>query len=205
MDSTPQIQFRTMSTIIGRYLRKSYVDDLITEDLRIDDITFGFWTRQQSTQRLLSLNLLVENCLRIKWNLNDTRILYSKYFHLIDISDHHHQNEQFIVATTGSLYPQIFYRNFTFSSHPTHNNDEQKKHLPQSQFFRIVWDHFQPTNLRSIELMEKFLLLDGICYCYRFIIQSVDLAMDRQKIDDLITTLGLRLKAQFSQIKIHPH
>nr|XP_046909017.1 uncharacterized protein LOC124490538 [Dermatophagoides farinae] len=221
MDSTPQIQFRMMSTIIGRYLRKSYVDDLITEDLCIDDIRFGFWSRNESTKRLLSLNLLVENCLRIKWNLNDTRILYSKYFHLIDLSDHqNHRNEQQnqqILPTTGSLYPQIFYRHFKFywqqqqqqqqqfsNNVQTIQNEQMEQHLPQKEFFRIIWDHFQPTNLRSIELIDKkFISLNSICYCYRFIIQSVDLAMDRQKIDDLITTLGLRLKAQFSQIKIH--
>nr|XP_027199662.1 uncharacterized protein LOC113793789 [Dermatophagoides pteronyssinus] len=211
MDSTPQIQFRMMSTIIGRYLRKSYVDDLITEDLRIDDIIFGFWSKHNTTQRLLSLNLLVENCLRIKWNLNDTRILYSKYFHLIDINDHQknpqqqQQQQHLILPTTGLLYPQIFYRNLTicwqFSSH--NNNGKTKTHLPQLEFLRIVWDHFQPTNLHSIHLIKKIQLFDGIYYCYRFIIQSVDLAMDRQKIDDLITALCIRLKNQFSQIKIH--
>lgn len=194
MNASPESHFYIISNSIGCYLNNSYVDDLLTEDLKIQGISFGFWSKDENTQKLLCLNLLVENCLRIKWNIADTRILYSKYFNLIDNPTNRNQK----IATTGLLYPQTYHRDISFWWYGS-------QQFEQKEFFRMVWDHFQPTNIRSILLKEKYIKSINpmmISYCFRLIIESVDLALDRQKVHNLITTFGIQITSKFPQVKM---
>jgi hypothetical protein len=125
------------------------------EIIQINDTIIGFIYDS-------CLKLSVEQLANLKWNISDSRILWSKYLYF----DEHNDDYR-----TGSLYYREHSHDISFWINQT---------FSYSNLLETVLDVFG-TLLKSIRLIDTYEVDSRTSKCYRMVYQSVDCALSQQK------------------------
>lgn len=152
---------------------------------------YAFWQIDNDGQN--TLNLIIEKCIQIKWNITDMRILYSDLL----IQLYHPLNKSTQIWTAGSIFPITFSRDISFWYRCDTNSFDFEK------VFQKIWSIFGPS-LKSIMLLEKYTKIPNKLwsYCYRLHIQSIDRAINKSLIDHLLSRLKCELESSYDSIKV---
>ena len=138
------------------------------EDIILENIKIG-----QIFEKCIKLS--IEQLARLKWNITDSRILWSKYLHFDEI------DQKF---KTGSLFHCQHIHDISFWI----NSDSY-----YSQLLHTILDTFS-TLLKSIKLIDCFVLNNKTSKCYRIVYESVDCALSQQKCNQMQNIVRNRLK-----------
>lgn len=171
---------------IGKYLTS------LNENTRYSIIDSFLFVDQVkcSTLKCDKIFLNMETTLATVWKLKDRRILYSNY--ATEMKNPVEGQQSGKIISTGLLYPRVYNRDVSFWV--IKNEDFRQSQVEllfdiELEFSKIAQKLFG-TSLVSVKLKDKYIksLLE-FSYCFTLQIQSLDLALNRKKIAEMLKQL----------------